>query len=213
MLQAYLIALAGVAAAQAAPGPNMMAVAGAGLAQGRRTALFVVLGVGSGVLIWSAAVAFGLGALFSRLPLALTVLKLVGGLYLLFLALRAVTASLRGGAGSIRANTKIMGAGQAWRRGLLVVLTNPKAALMWGAVATFLFGSGLGVWQVLGFGPVAAASALLIYGTYGLLFSSGVATRVYARFTRAIEAILGASFGALGLSLLTSGAAELRKSL
>jgi threonine efflux protein len=91
-----------------------------------------------------------------------------------------------------------------------VILTNPKAALMWTAVGTFLFGSGLSALQVVAFGPVAALSAIAIYGAYGLLFSSGFAVKTYSRFARWFELAFGSAFGALGGKLLWDGVRELR---
>lgn len=211
MFAAYLTALIGVMAAQASPGPNMMAVAGAGLAQGRRAALLVVAGIASGVLIWAASFAYGLGELFEAVPVSLTILKFVGGFYLLFLGIKALHAAFKGKPASIRANEERLSDVAAWRRGLLVILTNPKAALMWSAVATFLFGAGLTQWEVLGFGPLVSVTALLIYGAYGVLFSSRGAARVYERFTSAIEAVFGMAFGTLGAVLLGAGIQALRR--
>lgn len=211
MIAAYLTALVGVIAAQAAPGPNMMAVIGMGLARGRRQALLVVAGIVSGVVIWAAAFAYGLGELLDAFPAALTGLKFAGGLYLLFVAARALLAARRGPARSDAGRGAFpVGAMGAWRRGLLVVMTNPKAALMWWAVATFLFGAGLSQGAVLAFGPVAALSAALIYGSYGLVSSSARASILYARFARLIEATFGLVFGALGLALVASGIKALR---
>ena len=64
--------------------------------------------------------------------------------------------------------------------------------------------------QVLLFGPAVALSATLIYGFYGVMFSTGLASRGYARFWRWIEAAFGAAFSALGLTLLISGLRDLR---
>ena len=205
MFEAYLAALVGVMLAQAAPGPNFLAVVSAALGQGRRAALWTVLGVATGMLIWAAAVAFGLAVLLALYPVLLVAMKIVGGGYLLFMGWHALMAAWRGGAVSVKADRKRFSDGAAWRRGLLVVITNPKAALMWSAVGAFLFGSGLTGWQVAAFGPFAAISAVLIYGTYGLLFSSGLAARTYARISRWIEAALGSVFAALGGTLLLNG--------
>lgn len=98
----------------------------------------------------------------------------------------------------------------AWRRGALVVLSNPKAALMWAAVAAYMFGQGLSGLEVLAFAPVGAASAFAVYGAYGLLFSTGAATRVHARAARWFDAAFGAVFGALGTALLADGIRSLR---
>lgn len=39
----------------------------------------------------------------------------------------------------------------------------------------------------------------LIYGAYGLLFSTGGARGIYQRFQRVAEAVFGSMFGLLGL--------------
>ncbi|MEO4042830.1 LysE family translocator [Hoeflea sp. CAU 1731] len=206
MLAIFAVTLAGVLAAQISPGPNLAAVASIGLAQGRRPALFVVAGVASGMLVWSLATALGLGALIEAFPASLLILKLAGGGYLLYLGLKAARAIIRGsGNAKIKPDERPLGNAAAWRRGVLVVLTNPKAALMWAAVASFLFGQGLGPLQVLAFGPLGAFSGLVIYGAYAFLFSTGLAMRGYARFSRWFEGVFAAAFGTMGASLLWSG--------
>lgn len=210
MLSALLLTAAGICLAQASPGPNMVAVAGAALSRGRRAALFVVLGIASGSLVWAAATAAGLAALLAAVPALITVLKFAGGLYLLYMALRGAILALRGET-SIKATIGSEGLSDlaSWRRGLFVVLTNPKAALMWSAIASFLYGVGFDSVAVLLFGPFTFCSASLIYGTYGVLFSSGLAMKTYARFARWFEAAFAAVFGALGAILLLDGIREL----
>ena len=210
MLEAFAATIVGVALAQASPGPNMLAVAGIALGQGRRAATWAVLGVSCAMFIWAAVVAVGLGAVTAAFPSLLVSMKLVGGAYLCWLALRALRASLRGGVAAVSASDGRLSRAAAWRRGFFVVLTNPKAALMWAAVGTFLFGSGLTALQVAAFGPLAAVSAFVIYGSYGWAFSTGVAARAYARFARGVEAALGVAFGALGATLVWDGLRELR---
>lgn len=201
----------GVLAAQISPGPNLAAVASVGLAQGRRPALFVVTGISSGMLIWSMATALGLGALIEAFPLSLLVLKFIGGGYLLFLGIKAARATFsNSGKTSFTPNTRPITDSEAWRRGILVLLTNPKAALMWAAVASFLFGQGLSALHVLAFGPMGALSGLVIYGTYAILFSTRTAMRGYARFSQWFEGIFAAAFGLMGASLLWAGIREAR---
>lgn len=211
MLSIYALTWLGVLAAQLSPGPNLAAVASVGLAQGRRPAWFVVTGVASGMFVWSVATALGLGALIEAFPLSLLLLKLLGGGYLLFLGVKAARATWRGQAGAhFSPDATPLSDGQAWRRGVLVLLTNPKAALMWAAVASFLFGQGLSAWHVLAFGPLGALSGLVVYGTYAWLFSTGVAMRGYARFSRWFEGVFAAAFGVMGASLVWAGVREAR---
>lgn len=210
MLEAYLVTLLGVMAAQASPGPNLVAVASVSLSQGREKGLYVVAGVASGMLVWSLATSFGLATVIELFPYSLTAMKVVGGGYLLWLALKGLRAAIQNKPGAISPSAKALTSAQAYLRGLFVLLTNPKAVMMWAAVATFLFGAGLSAEQVLLFGPLGAVSGFMIYGTYALLFSTGTALRAYQRFSRWIELVFSASFGALGGKLLFDGLGELK---
>lgn len=211
MLNIYLLTLGGIALAQIAPGPNLLAVAGAALGQGFRAAAFVALGVATAIFVWVTLAAFGLSTLLALYPSVLVVLKLLGGLYLCFLALKALWAAWQGKTSAFRANVADWSPWSAWRRGVLVNLTNPKSALMWGAITTFLFGSGLSPLQVLGFAPLGFLSALVVYGAYAILFSTSQVKRIYSRFSRIIEALFGAAFGAIGGSLLADGLAKITR--
>lgn len=210
MIETYALALLGLILAQAAPGPNFLAVVDVALGHGRRLALFTVAGVATGVLVWVGAVAFGLAAVMAAAPWLLTALKLAGGAYLLLVGLRALRASLRRPDVTVASARRPMNARDAFRRGLFVVLTNPKAALMWAAIATFLFGAGLGTVGVLAFAPLAVASAALVYGVYGWLFSIAAAGRLYARVARLASGLLGAAFGLIGGRLVMDGIRDLR---
>jgi len=211
MLEAYLLTLLGVMAAQASPGPNLIAVASVSLAQGRAAGLFVVLGVSFGMLVWSLATAYGLGAVLELFPYSLLAMRVMGGSYLLWLAYKGLSSVILNKPGRINASSEKLSNKKAWLRGFLVLITNPKAVLMWAAVATYLFGAGLTAEQVLLFGPVGAFSGFLIYGTYAVLFSTGFATKKYQQFSKWIEMLFAVSFGALGGKLLFDGLKEIKQ--
>jgi threonine efflux protein len=211
MLNVYLMTLTGVVLAQVAPGPNLLAVAGAALGQGLRAALCVTLGVATAIFVWVTVTTFGLATLLVIYPPLFIAMKILGGGYLCFLAFRSLRSALNGKDTSFTANRSAWTPVGAWRRGLLVNLSNPKSALMWGAITTFMFSSGLSTVQVLGFAPIGFASALVVYGVYGVLFSTNVAKRIYARFTRSVQAMFGAAFGALGGGLIFDGIRDIGK--
>lgn len=213
----------GIMLAQIAPGPNMMAVSSMSLSAGRRPGIITAAGIASGVFIWSILFAFGIGAVVVAFPGMMLVMKLLGGAYFLYLSIRSLRACL----GRRKQNpagpkpgennqpnfsvTSSQTAGRsAYRTGLLVVLTNPKAALMWAAVSMFMASSHSTHLMFVGLGFVASLTALTIYGGYAVLFSTGVAMRTYQRFFRAIEAAFGAVFGAIGIKLVVDGLRQLR---
>lgn len=210
MLTVFLSALLGTMVAQVAPGPNLLAVASVALAQGRRPALCVVAGVASGVLVWAAAFAAGLSAVFEAYPNASVGLQLIGGMYFLYIAGKALLSVWSSSPSIIQASAQQLSLLSAYRRGLFVVLTNPKAAMMWAAISAFMLGSGLPATAVLVFAPLASITALLIYGGYGLLFSTSKAQRIYASMALVFESVFGTLFGVFGGKLLFDGIREIR---
>ena len=72
------------------PGPDMTLSISRALAQGKRAALFVVLGTTLGVVVHTCLVAFGISALITASPVAFTMLKTGGAAYLLWLAIQAI---------------------------------------------------------------------------------------------------------------------------
>lgn len=209
MLQTYLITWAGLFLAQLAPGPNLLAVTGAALGQGRRAALFTALGVATSVFAWVTILTFGFAGLLVLYPQLLTAMEIVGGLYLLYVGAKSIAGALRGGDFLVDARAAALSAAAAWRRGFLVNMTNPKSALVWSAITSFLYSSGLSVAGVLGFAVVGFVSSLAVYGGYGVLFSSGLARRAYARFAPVFQGLFGLAFCSLGAVLLWDGVSDI----
>ncbi|KAG1385874.1 hypothetical protein G6F59_017152 [Rhizopus arrhizus] len=82
-----LIAFFGIAVLLAlTPGPDNLFVLMQSAIWGRKAGMLVVLGLCTGLLGHTAAVAFGLAAVFAASPVAFTVLKLAGAAYLAYLA-------------------------------------------------------------------------------------------------------------------------------
>lgn len=210
MIEAYLITLAGLIAMQISPGPNVVAIAGAAMGHSRQAAIMVAVGIATGAAIWVTLVALGIGRLIEAYPQSVTMLKLVGGSYLLWLGLKGLRAAWQGKAVDLRGDRKTVSLRRAWMKGLLVVMTNPKVALGWAAIASFLFGSGLSTLQVAAFAPLASLSAIGVYVGYALLLSTGGVVRAYQRFWRAIEGVFGSIFGTMGGSLVLSGIRDIR---
>lgn len=198
-----LIITAWVALATAAisPGPNLVAVASRALGAGRKSALMVALGIAFGAFGWSFLTAVGLGALFGAYPALLRILGVVGGLYLLWLGIKGWRAAMTGSGGQI-APVAGSNALHSFLHGLLVTATNPKVALLWASLSTFV-GPAITSWlMLLVFTSGSAVIIFTIYGIYGLLFSTGGVRGVYGRFQRRCEAVFGTIFGVLGVFMV-----------
>ncbi|MBX4958887.1 LysE family translocator [Rhizobium lentis] len=74
----------------ATPGPDMTLSISRALAQGKKSALFVVVGTSLGIVVHTMLVAFGISALITASPTAFLMLKTGGAAYLFWLAVQAI---------------------------------------------------------------------------------------------------------------------------
>ena len=72
------------------PGPDMTFFLGRALAHGRAAGLAAMAGASTGILVHTMLVALGLSALIVAAPTAFLALKVVGALYLAWLAVQAI---------------------------------------------------------------------------------------------------------------------------
>ena len=124
----YLVAAFGLSLT---PGPNSLLVLTHGALHGHRKTLFTVAGGAIGFVALIALSMVGIGTLLKASASALTVLKLIGGLYLIWLGIqlwRAPAIQLRPDAS--KENTR---GTELFRQGLLTAVSNPKALLFYGA--------------------------------------------------------------------------------
>lgn len=150
-----------------APGPDNLFVLVQSALRGRAAGLLVVLGLCSGLLVHTTAVALGLATLFATSALAFNLLKAVGALYLLWLAWNAWRAPPAAAVGAASAAPR---AGQLYRRGIVMNVTNPKVSIFFLAflpqfVAAERGRVGL---QVLLLGALFMLATLLVFGAIAL---------------------------------------------
>ncbi len=204
-LPGILLAYAAFLLAIMSPGPNILAVMGTSMSVGRKSGLALAMGVAGGSFCWALLTVVGLSALLAAYATALTVIKIAGGLYLLWLAYKSFRSAAA--AHDIEATT-LDGAPRGplgyLTRGFLIQMTNPKAALAWVAIISLGLQDGAPLW--VGFSIVAGTALLsaAIHAVYAIAFSSVPMVRLYARARRWIQGALGAFFAFAGIKLLTS---------
>jgi threonine/homoserine/homoserine lactone efflux protein len=130
-LQTWLVYLAASIGLSLSPGPNGLLALTHGAIHGHRKALFTISGGVLGFVALIALSMFGIGALLQASVAWLTVLKWVGGAYLVWLGIQlwrapAMDVSAASGGDARRG-------GELFREGLLSAVTNPKALLFFAA--------------------------------------------------------------------------------
>lgn len=109
------------------PGLDTALVLRAAAVEGPRRALLAAFGICSGLLIWGAAVAVGLGALLTASRLAYMVLKWAGALYLFYLGVKLIAAPRT----RFEIGEAARAQGPPFLRGLLTNLLNPKVGVFY----------------------------------------------------------------------------------
>ena len=197
MLDAQLLAFAAVAVVLSiTPGPDMALVLRNTVRDGRAAGLRTVAGIAVGLVGWATASALGVAAVLATSATVFTVLKVAGGIYLVFLGVQALLAVRRGHA-ELDAPRR---SGSPFRQGLVTNLLNPKLAVFFTTLLPQFISED---------DPYVAKSILLaaLFVAIGLtwLVMYGLVVGAVARsrgFRRAVEAVTGVVLTALGLRLV-----------
>jgi threonine/homoserine/homoserine lactone efflux protein len=115
------------------PGPDMALFVSRTMSFGKAHGFAAVVGTSTGIAVHTMLVAFGISVLIVAAPAAFLALKIVGALYLVWLAIQAVRSG--GGLLVTREQGKEPSFFQSFLTGLAINLTNPKVALFF---VTFL---------------------------------------------------------------------------
>jgi len=108
------------------PGPDNIFVMLQSAMHGRMAGFIVVLGLSSGLLFHTTAVALGVAVIFQTSQYAFAILKYIGALYLLYLAWQAFTAS---NASLSSSDIPAERYSKLFIRGLIMNITNPKVTI------------------------------------------------------------------------------------
>lgn len=201
-LPGVLLSLSAVMLALMSPGPNILAVIGTSMGVGRQQGIALALGVGCGTFLWVSLAVLGFTTVISKYAIVMFTLKILGGLYLLWLGYKAIRSAAAVKDVSTKA-IKLESKPAYFMRGLTVQMTNPKAALATLAIVSIGVHTGAPLW--VGGSIVFGATLLSIGGhvLYALAFSTQSMVALYTRARRPIEAALGAFFCVMGIRLLT----------
>ena len=179
------------------PGPAIIACTRTAAARGRSAALPYALGLAVGASLWCLFSLSGLSLLFRLMPQLFTLLKLAGGLYLLWVALKMWRH-----AADPLPQTAGIAAGPGFWSGMALNLSNPKPALFYASVLLLLFPRLHGVIGPAFIYAVALGLEVAFYIAIATVMSTGPVRRRYFAAKPVIDRVAGAVIGTLGLTLI-----------
>jgi len=184
------------------PGPGAAASMSTGLRFGYASAVRVILGLQSALIIQLGIVAVGLGALLTTSVLAFNIVKVLGAAYLIWLGIQ----KWRSAPEAVDENRAPGRPNRLFLEGLLVNLTNPKAIVFMAALTPQFIDPGRPqALQFLILGATMCGVDSIVMSGYALL-----ATRLRhwlhdARALKAQNRFFGGVFVGAGLLLASSG--------
>jgi threonine/homoserine/homoserine lactone efflux protein len=154
-----------------APGPDNLFVLTQSALRGRTAGFLVTLGLCTGLVVHTTAVAFGVAVIFQTSAAAFTALKLFGAGYLLYLAWHAFRAA---GETITAGQPNGLSYGRLYRRGIVMNVTNPKVSIFFLAFLPQFADPARGslTLQMLLLGGVFIVSTILVFGSIALLAGS-----------------------------------------
>lgn len=187
-----------------APGPDNIFVLMQSALYGRKSGVSITLGLCTGLLVHTTAVALGVAAIFMVSLAAFTVLKLAGAAYLLYLAWSAFRTTVT----SLDYDSQVLpNIGALYRRGIIMNLTNPKIAIFFLAFLPQFTNPNEGnlTGQLLLLGLVFILVALVIFISIASM-AGFIATwlRGSARAQLILNRLAGLIFVGLALRLVTT---------
>jgi threonine/homoserine/homoserine lactone efflux protein len=207
-MQAYmsLSAIAVVlAAGTLSPGPCFVYVARNAVALSRGHGFATALGMGSGVFIYSMIALLGLHAVFTAVPVVFWVLKIAGGLYLVYLAAKILHTAGKPFAQDMEAETTGMSLWKAYTFGLFTQLSNPKTAVVFAGVFSALLPPQIPAYFYVVIPILGFCIDVLWYSFVTLVLSSEPPRKAFLRFKPVFDGVAGAIMGLLGLKLIFGG--------
>ena len=184
------------------PGPDNIFVLTQAALYGRKAGAATALGMTTGLFAHISAVAFGVAVIFKTSEAAFTTLKLVGALYLFYLAWKAFRSTALHAGGEAK---PFAGYAALYRRGIIMNMTNPKVTLFFLALLPQFADPARGPvsLQILLLGLLVQLSTVIVFG--GIAFLGGsLAAKVNAspRAQMGINRLAGCIFAGLAIFLL-----------
>lgn len=188
------------------PGFNFILIGRLAASGQRSTAIAAVAGMTSGTLAWATLAVMGVGVVFALHPVVRHVAQVCGGLYLLHLAFKL----WRSGQSFAQVGGELLSNSGAFRVGFLTSALNPKIALFYGSVFATALPPASSVVHVLSAVALVYLNSVVWHTFLAWALSRDsiqqAYLRHYARFNRAVSALVGA----FGLRLLVATLQELR---
>jgi threonine/homoserine/homoserine lactone efflux protein len=203
-MEMVLVFMAAALALNLTPGPDMLYVTARSVSDGRAAGVLSAFGIAAGTLVHIAALALGLAALLTAVPLAYDTVRIAGAIYLVVIGIQLIA---RPRTAAAVANLRRSRLRVIFMQAVITNVLNPKVALFFLAfLPQFVDRSaGTPVPQIILLGLIFNIQGTVVNVAVALLASRGSSwLRARERRVALLQRMTGALFVALGARLAVS---------
>lgn len=159
MLNEFLLLAVAHIIAVASPGVDFAVVLKNTLQCGKKAGALTAIGIGCGISVHIAYTIFGFALILSKNETLLFIIKIIGAIYLLWIAWQAFHSRMKKISVTNKTNLLVLSNYQAFRQGFLTNVFNPKATLFFLVLFTNIIN------------PETPLSYQIIYGVWLALYT------------------------------------------
>jgi RhtB (resistance to homoserine/threonine) family protein len=197
LLSAYVISLV----ALVSPGPDFAITVQSSVRHGFRAGVLTACGIACGNMIHVTYVNIGLGALIAHSVVAFNVMKLAAAAYLAWIGAKALRSRPAAPAAGEVAPAEGVADAQAFRRGLVANVLNPKAALFWLSYFTLVLDPHMPAAVLAAFIALQAVTIAAWFSFVALVMSRPAVRAKFLRLGHWFDRATGAVLIALGVKV------------
>ena len=180
------------------PGPSFVLVARTSVARSRADGLAMALAMGVGGVLYAVLALAGVQVVLATVPVLYGILKVLGGVYLVYLAWML----WRHAAKPIELEKAATSSQRSFWLGLATQVSNPKTAVVYASVFVSLLPKEMPLWAMLVLPVLIFCIEAGWYSIVALALSSPAPAAAYLRWKRWIDRAAGGVMGLLGLKLI-----------
>ncbi|EKN6165457.1 LysE family translocator [Yersinia enterocolitica] len=182
------------------PGVSFLLVARMAMSSSRRAALSVAAGMGFGASVFAAIALAGLHTLLTLVPSLYTGLKVAGGCYLLWLALKMFRRPSN--RFNTSAGTEEVSVSKAFMTGVFTQISNPHTALVFASIFSAALSKNIQPVMYIILPTMAFVIDVLWYAVVACLLSTDGPRHAYIKYRKFIDKLSGSVMAFLGIRLL-----------
>lgn len=204
ILQGLLTLTAVHLLATVSPGPDFVLISKQALSKGRSFAFLTLFGTIFGLFIHIGYSAFGFAALIVNSPLALLVMKALGGGYLIYLGIGGLRAQPQDEGAMAGKQQAVETKFQTIRAGFICDVLNPKGPVYYVSLFTFVLSPDMPTSEIALYALWMIFIHFAWFSLVILLLSTEAMNRKYKKLSHWFDRVLGGTMVALGGKIILS---------